>query len=208
MSRVEGRLIVISAPSGAGKTSLVNALLRRDGRLAVSVSHTTRRTRRDEVDGEHYYFVDPSKFASMRDGGAFLEHATVFGNSYGTARENVARTLSDGQDVVLEIDWQGAAQVRSRFPDAVSVFVLPPSMEALLDRLNVRGQDGPEEIERRWRQAVDDISHYCEFDYVVVNADFYEALDRLAAIIEAERRGEKAEGECIRALVAELLQRR
>lgn len=204
---MEGRLIVISAPSGAGKTSLVNALLERDDRLAVSVSHTTRRKRPNEVDGKHYFFVEQAKFDEMRDQGAFLEHATVFGNAYGTSHEAVARTLADGRDVVLEIDWQGAAQVRSRFPDAVSVFVLPPSMDALLDRLTVRGEDGAEEIGRRWRQAVDDISHYDEFNYVVVNNDFDEAVGKLAGIIDAERRGEKARRECVTALVEDLLQR-
>ncbi len=204
---MEGRLIVISAPSGAGKTSLVNALLGRDKRLTVSVSHTTRQKRRDEVDGEHYFFVDPATFASMRDEGAFLEHATVFGNAYGTAHEKVMRTLAGGRDVLLEIDWQGAVQVRARFPDALSVFVLPPSMEALLERLKVRGQDGPEEIERRWRQAMDDISHCDEFNYVVVNDDFDEAVEKLAGLIDAERRGEKARSECVAALVDNLLQR-
>ena len=204
---MEGRLIVISAPSGAGKTSLVNALLERDDRLVVSVSHTTRQKRKDEVHGEDYFFVDPGTFASMRDRGAFLEHAIVFGNAYGTARKTVTRTLADGHDVVLEIDWQGAAQVRTKFPGAISVFVLPPSIDALLERLNGRGQDGPEEIERRWRQAVDDISHYDEFNYVVVNNDFDEAVEKLAAIIDAERRGEKARHECVTALVEDLLQR-
>ena len=202
---MRGRLIVISAPSGAGKTSLVNALLERDKRLAVSVSHTTRRKRRDEVDGEHYFFVDADTFASMRDEGAFLEHATVFGNAYGTAHEQLERTLADGRDVVLEIDWQGAAQVRGRFPDALSVFVIPPSMEALLQRLRVRGQDGAKEIERRWRQAVDDISHHDEFHYVVVNNDFDEAVEKLADIIDTERRGKKARSECVTALVESLL---
>lgn len=202
---MKGRLIVISAPSGAGKTSLVNALLERDKRLAVSVSHTTRRKRRDEADGEHYFFVDADTFASMREKGAFLEHATVFGNAYGTAHEQLERTLADGRDVVLEIDWQGAAQVRGRFPDALSVFVLPPSMEALLQRLRVRGQDGAKEIERRWRQAVDDISHHDEFDYVVVNNDFDEAVEKLAGIIDTERRGKKARSECVTALVESLL---
>lgn len=204
---MEGRLIVISAPSGAGKTSLVKALLERDKKLAVSVSHTTRRKRRDEVDGKHYFFVRETKFDEMRDEGAFLEHATVFGNAYGTSHEEVDRTLANGKDVVLEIDWQGAAQVRARFPDALSVFVLPPSMDALLERLRVRGQDGDEEIERRWRQAVDDIAHCDEFNYVVVNNDFDEALEKLAGIIDAERRGEKAQCESVTALVEDLLRR-
>ena len=204
---MRGRLIVISAPSGAGKTSLVKALLRRDTRLAVSVSHTTRSKRPDEVNGKDYFFVKPATFASMRDAGAFLEYATVFGNAYGTAHQQLDRTLASGRDVVLEIDWQGAAQVRARFPDALSVFVLPPSMEALLERLEVRGQDGAEEIERRWRQAVDDISHYDEFNYIVVNNDFDAAVSRLAGIIDAERRGEQAQRECVTALVENLLRR-
>ena len=204
---MEGRLIVISAPSGAGKTSLVKALLERDNRLAVSVSHTTRRRRRDEIDGRHYFFVKEKQFDEMRDEGAFLEHATVFGNAYGTSHEEVARTLAHGRDVVLEIDWQGAAQVRARFPNALSIFVLPPSMDALLQRLKVRGQDRAEEIARRWRQAVDDISHYDEFDYVVVNNEFDEALKKLASIIDAERRGEKARCERVTALVEDLLRR-
>lgn len=204
---MEGRLIVISAPSGAGKTTLVNALLERDERLTVSVSHTTRRKREEEVDGHDYFFVDQGTFASIQDRDAFLEHAIVFGNAYGTAHETVMQTLAGGQDVVLEIDWQGAAQVRMKFPDAISVFVLPPSIEALLERLNGRGQDGPEEIDRRWRQAADDISHYDEFNYVVVNNDFEEALEKLAGIIDAERRGEKAQCECVTALVESLLRR-
>ena len=204
---MEGRLIVVSAPSGAGKTSLVNALLARDDRLRASVSYTTRPKRRGEKDGEHYFFVNAQTFAAMRDEGAFLEHASVFGNAYGTAYARLMQTLADGCDVLLEIDWQGAAQVRERFPAALSVFILPPSMNALLERLKVRGQDGPEEIERRWRQAMDDISHYDEFNYVVVNNDFDEAVEKLAGLIDAERRGEKAQSECVAALVDDLLRR-
>ncbi len=204
---MEGRLIVVSAPSGAGKTSLVNALLARDDRLRASVSYTTRPKRRGEKDGEHYFFVNAQTFAAMRDEGAFLEHASVFGNAYGTAYARLMQTLADGCDMLLEIDWQGAAQVRERFPAALSVFILPPSMNALLERLKVRGQDGPEEIERRWRQAIDDISHYDEFNYVVVNNDFDEAVEKLAGLIDAERRGEKAQSECVAALVDDLLRR-
>lgn len=203
-----GLLIVISAPSGAGKTSLVNALLERDRRLEVSVSYTTRDKRPAEVDGKDYYFVDETTFANMRAAGAFLETAENFGKAYGTARAKAVEILDTGRDLVLEIDWQGATQVRKNFASTLSIFILPPSVAAIAERLNTRAQDDEHAIERRAQQAVADISHYDEFDYVVVNDDFDTALADLADIIDAERRGEKAQIERPKALLEKLLDRR
>lgn len=202
---MSGLLIVVSAPSGAGKTSLVNALLARDRRLEASVSYTTRPMRPAEVDGRDYYFVDVTEFESMRTAGAFLESATNFGYAYGTARAKVTEALDRGRDVVLEIDWQGAAQVRARFDRKVDVFILPPSRATLRARLEARGQDGPDVIERRLRQAAADMTHCPEFDYAIVNDDFDDALAALAGIVEAERRGQRAEVPDLAGLLGELL---
>ncbi|MET0066607.1 MAG: guanylate kinase [Candidatus Thiodiazotropha sp.] len=182
-----GTLYILSAPSGAGKTSLLKALRQQDDTLQVSVSHTTRAMRPGEEDGVHYHFVSQEAFLKMVEGGDFLEHAEVFGNYYGTSESEVRRHLEQGRDTVLEIDWQGARQVRQRFPEAVSIFILPPDPVALHKRLSARGQDSEEVIAGRMRQAVDEMSHYVEFDYLVINQDFLVALSELAAIVQAGR---------------------
>ncbi len=184
---VPGILFIVSAPSGAGKTSLLKQLIPADDRLALSVSHTTRAMRPGEADGVHYHFVDVATFQGMVGEAAFLEHAQVFDNYYGTAESGVRAQLAAGQDVVLEIDWQGARQVRRRFPDAVSIFVAPPSIEALRERLGGRGTDSDQIIERRMRDARSELSHFSEYDYLVVNDDFDTALAELGAIVTAER---------------------
>ena len=200
-----GHLFVISAPSGAGKTSLIGALVERDGSLAVSVSHTTRAKRAAEIDGVHYHFVTPAVFASMRDNAEFLEYADVFGHAYGTSRHAVHDAVAVGRDVILEIDWQGAAQVRRHWPDAVGIFLLPPSRDALERRLQSRAQDRPEVIVKRTAQAVSDMSHHNEFDYVVVNDDFEDAVAALREIVQATRDDRTPECRDHRTLIAELL---
>ncbi len=182
-----GTLYVISAPSGAGKTSLVKALLETLDGIEVSVSHTTRAMRPGEVDGRDYHFVDAERFLAMVVDGDFLEHAQVFDNYYGTSRQAVQERLQRGRDVILEIDWQGAQQVRKLFADCRSIFILPPSKAALRERLTGRGQDSEAIIERRLRDAEADMSHYDEFDFVVVNDDFERALSELRAIVIAQR---------------------
>lgn len=182
-----GTLYTVSAPSGAGKTSLVRALLETVAGLELSVSHTTRPRRDGETAGVDYFFVDNAEFERMVAEHAFLEHAQVFDNQYGTSRRAVEQTLEAGHDVLLEIDWQGARQVRSTVPGAVSIFVLPPSREALAGRLRGRGQDSDEIIARRMAAAIDEMRHFDEADYLVVNDDFTEALDDLQAIIRAGR---------------------
>jgi guanylate kinase len=180
-------LYILSAPSGAGKTSLLKALRQQDGSLNVCVSHTTRPMRPGEEDGVHYHFVDKVGFLQKVEQGDFLEHAEVFGNYYGTDEASVRAQLEAGRDSVLEIDWQGAQQVRRRFPDAVSIFIFPPTPEALHERLSNRGQDSEEVIRGRMREAVSEMSHYAEFDYLVFNDDFDQALEELAAIVTAQR---------------------
>ena len=182
-----GLLLVVSAPSGAGKSSLVNALVTNDHNITVSVSHTTRARRGNERDGEDYFFIDHTQFAAMVVADAFLEHATVFGNAYGTSRATVERELAAGRDVILEIDWQGAQQIRRSFPSAVSLFVLPPSHQALTERLQRRGQDNDDAIRKRTAEAVVEMSHHGEYDYLVVNDRFDDAVADLKAIIRAER---------------------
>lgn len=184
----QGTLYTISAPSGAGKTSLVNALLERgDPQLCVSISHTTRGIRPGEVDGVNYHFVTQPDFRDMQARGDFLESAEVFGNFYGTSQRWVQEQLDLGRDVILEIDWQGAAQVRSRVSACSSIFILPPSLDCLHQRLTGRGQDDAQTIETRMRQARDEISHYTDADYLVINENFDEALADLAAIVRAQR---------------------
>ncbi len=186
-SASEGNLYVISAPSGAGKTSLVHALLSSQSALNVSVSHTTRPRRANETNGVDYHFVSEADFVAMIDADAFLEHARVFDHRYGTARESVLTHLAAGEDVILEIDWQGARQVRERHPDCIGVFILPPSREALAERLRHRAQDSDEVIARRLRDAVAEMSHYREFDYLVVNDDFEAAVEDLRSIVRGRR---------------------
>jgi guanylate kinase len=183
----QGTLYIISAPSGAGKTSLVKALLEQTGRITVSVSHTTRAARPGEVDGKDYHFTDIDIFRGMIEQQAFLEHAQVFDNFYGTSRASVLDLMAQGLDVILEIDWQGAQQVRKQIPEAVSIFILPPSREALEQRLRGRNTDSEEVIARRMRDAISEMSHYREFDYLVFNDDFATALAELRAIILARR---------------------
>ena len=182
-----GLLLAISAPSGAGKTSLVNALAEADANISVSVSHTTRPRRATERDGVNYHFIDAGAFLEMAANGGFLEHAVVFGHHYGTSREMVERERAAGRDVILEIDWQGAAQVRRAAPGTISIFVAPPSLEALEQRLTGRGEDAPETIEKRLKEARTEMSQHREFDYLVVNDNFQTALADLQAICRAER---------------------
>jgi guanylate kinase len=184
---VSGTLYVISAPSGAGKTSLVKALLDKMSRIGVSVSHTTRAARPGESDGINYNFVSVDAFKRMSEAGEFLEHAEVFGNYYGTSQRWVENKLAEGEDVILEIDWQGAQQVRRLMPETKSIFIVPPSREALLQRLDGRGQDTAEVIARRMAQAAQEVSHYGEYDFLVVNDVFAEALEDLIAIVKAQR---------------------
>ena len=180
-------LYVFAAPSGAGKTSLVKALVEQSDGIEVSVSHTTRAPRPGEVDGVNYHFTNVEAFNAMVNEGAFLEHAQVFDNFYGTAQANIEERLEARVDVILEIDWQGARQVRQQFPDSLGVFILPPSRQALEDRLRGRGQDGDDVIARRMRDAVSEMSHFAEFDFLVINDDFDTALEELKAIITANR---------------------
>lgn len=185
MSR--GTLFIVTAPSGAGKTSLVKALVDSEQRLRVSVSHTTRTKRPGENDGVNYHFVDKPKFMEMLQAGAFFESAEVYGNHYGTSQLWVNEQLDAGLDVILEIDWQGAEQVRNLDPSACSIFILPPSLEALETRLRDRAQDDTETIEKRMSEAVAEISHVAEADFVVINDDFDTALADLAAIVRSRR---------------------
>lgn len=181
-----GKLFVVSAPSGAGKTSLVRALVEQRSNLVVSVSHTTRRPRPNEVEGREYFFVTPEEFERLVRAGAFLEHARVFDNCYGTGAARVRAHLDAGRDVLLEIDWQGARQVRRALPECVTIFILPPSRAALEERLHARRTDSPEIIARRLREAVDDMSHYREFDYLIVNDRFEQALSELSAVLDGD----------------------
>ena len=189
VSAMTGNLFVVSAPSGAGKSSLVSAVLAEDKRLALSVSFTTRPPRSGEVNGREYHFVDGKTFEKMLGRGEFLESAEVHGNRYGTSRKWIGESRAKGLDVVLEIDWQGARQVRKAFPDAVSIFILPPIpvLPELERRLRARGQDTEEAIQRRLHDAREEISHVGEFDYVIINKEFEEARRDLAAIVQATR---------------------
>ena len=200
-----GRLFVIAAPSGAGKTSLVKALLASTPSLRLSVSHTTRRRRPTEEEGREYHFVTVPEFERLRAAGEFLEHARVFDNFYGTSRAFVGQQLAAGHDVVLEIDWQGAQQVRRAMPQCVSVFILPPSRATLAERLARRATDTPEVIARRLADAAGDMSHYREFDYVVVNDDFARAVEDLERIVGDEPQDLRSDRPQLASLLAQLL---
>tara|TARA_E500000178_G_scaffold268281_1_gene265900 strand:+ start:1100 stop:1729 length:630 start_codon:yes stop_codon:yes gene_type:complete len=200
-----GQLYVISAPSGAGKTSLVKALLESTSNLQVSVSHTTRAIRPGESDGVNYHFVDESEFTSIRDAHGFFEWAQVFGNFYGTSRHAIQERLAEGIDIVLEIDWQGARQVKMLVDDAVSIFILPPSTAALRKRLTDRGQDDDEIIEGRMQAARDELAHYDEADFIVLNDDFEIALRDLQSIIRAQRLSQQVQSRELTSVIADLL---
>jgi len=200
-----GKLFVIAAPSGAGKTSLVKALLERMPELHVSISHTTRNKRPTEQAGREYYFVSVPEFEGLVDRGQFLEHARVFDNYYGTARQPVEAELAKGQDVVLENDWQGAQQVRKALPECQTIFILPPSRRALEERLRNRATDSNEVIERRLRDAVGDMTHWREFDYVVVNDTFEHAVGDLIRIVSGDGDGLRAARPQLQVLLGELL---
>jgi guanylate kinase len=182
-----GTLYTVSAPSGAGKTSLVKALIESLDAIQVSVSHTTRTMRAGEADGVNYHFVERDTFSDMINSSAFLEHAEVFGNFYGTSTQWVKDTLATGTDVILEIDWQGAQQVRYLMPEAVGLFILPPSRQELRSRLTGRGQDDEAIIDRRMLEATNEMSHYVEADYIIINDDFNQALNELKSIVFSER---------------------
>jgi len=205
MSKSPGRLFVVSAPSGAGKTSLVNAIVADLERVRLSVSHTTRRRRENEVDGQHYHFVSRERFEKLVSQGDFLEHAKVFGYLYGTSRAQVQALLDQGHDVILEIDWQGAAQVRQRMPGCRSIFILPPSAAELERRLRGRGTDAEEVIARRLAESREDISRWDDFDYVVINDDFEKARAELEQIILGRGEASRADRPGLTDFVAGLL---
>jgi guanylate kinase len=205
MNQEPARLFVIAAPSGAGKTTLVKALTTRNPDLRFSISYTTRPKRRSEADGVDYLFVDEDRFDELREAGALLESAEVFDNFYGTSREQVNEHLGNGHHVILEIDWQGAQQVREAMPECVTVFILPPSREELERRLRSRGTDTPEVIDRRLRDALSDMSHWSEFDYVIFNDDLDQAVAELEAVLagggDVSASSNEAVGEAVAAIL-------
>lgn len=181
----KGKLVTVTAPSGAGKTTLVSALVKNDDSLSVSVSHTTRPKRPNETDGVNYHFIEEAEFLDMLQDGDFLESAEVYGHRYGTSQSWVNEQLNEGKNIILEIDWQGAAQVRNLYPDTCSIFILPPSLEELTARLHERAQDDEDTIEDRMKEARGVIEHVCEAEYVVVNDEFERALEDMRAIVRA-----------------------
>ena len=187
VNATRGQLLIVSAPSGAGKTSLIKALMEQDQRVEVSVSHTTRPPRPGELEGVNYFFISTETFHEMREAGAFFESAEVFGHFYGTSLTQLEARLSDGADVILEIDWQGAQQVRKLLPDSAWLFILPPSLDALKSRLQARGQDAEDIIEIRMRAARDEMSHWDEADYLIINDQFDSALEALQALVRSLR---------------------
>ena len=201
----QGTLFVVSAPSGAGKTSLVKELRACTQGFTVSTSHTTRTQRPGEQHGQDYFFIDHAQFEHMVEQGAFLEHARVFDNYYGTAKTSVEMALSEGCDVLLEIDWQGARQIKQLMPESLSIFIMPPSRHILEERLEKRGQDDSETIARRMRDAISEMSHYDEFDYLVVNDDFATALGELRSIVVASRLRVSRQALRLKGLIGDLL---
>ncbi|HWE76520.1 MAG TPA: guanylate kinase [Stellaceae bacterium] len=184
-----GLLLVLSSPSGAGKTTISRKLFEDDGKLAMSVSVTTRAKRPGEVDGTHYYFVDRPKFDAMVAQGELLEHAIVFGNCYGTPRGPVMKVLEAGRDIISDVDWQGTQQLKQNVPDdVVAIFILPPSVEALKERLQMRAQDSEEVVQARMAKSSDEMSHWPEYDYVIVNDNLQESVRQVQAILDAERK--------------------
>ena len=200
-----GTLFIVAAPSGGGKTSLIRGLLQLDPKLALSVSHTTRPARPGEQDGQHYYFVSIAEYQQMVANGEFVEHAQVFDHFYGTSHMAINAKLAAGVDVLLDIDWQGARQVRDGFPDSCSVFIIPPSLEALRKRLERRGQDSAGVIERRMRDAQAEISHWAEFDHVLINDEFDTALEQLHGIINDHRQQKPRKTDDVSQRLAQLL---
>jgi guanylate kinase len=198
-------LFVVAAPSGGGKTSLISALLDEDERTRLSVSHTTRPPRPGEQDGVHYHFVDEFTFLDLVSQDAFLEHARVFDYRYGTGRQSVEQQLASGHDVILDIDWQGARQIRKAFPSCCSIFIIPPSLEVLRQRLTGRGQDSESVIQRRMRDAQAEISHWTEFDFLIINDNFDEALADLHSIIRSGHLSRPLNMRQLREILAELL---
>lgn len=198
-------LYVIAAPSGAGKTSLVKALIESTSNICVSVSHTTRPKRVNETENTNYYFVDEVEFESLIKANAFLEYAKVFEHYYGTTRTFVLEKLAQGIDVILEIDWQGAEQIKKTFPEAITIFIFPPSKNALIDRLKHRASDNEQTIKNRMAQAKNEMSHYHEFDYIVINDQFADALADLKIIIQSERLRQNYQQKKYRVLIDELL---
>ena len=195
----------MSAPSGAGKTSLIKALMAQDERVEVSVSHTTRPQRPGEVEGVNYFFISTEAFREMREAGAFFESAEVFGHFYGTSLTQLEARLSDGADVILEIDWQGAQQVRKLLPDSAWLFILPPSLEALESRLQARGQDAEDTIDIRMRAARDEMSHWDEADYLIINDQFDAALEALQALVRSLRLRTGQQQSALQDLIEDLL---
>lgn len=202
---LQGQLYIIAAPSGAGKTSLVTALSETIDDLKVSISHTTRAMRPGEIDGQNYFFIDEPRFLAMQQRGEFLESAQVFDHHYGTTHKWVVETLNQGIDVILEIDWQGARIARERHPKALGIFILPPSVEALRERLKVRASDNEAIINSRMAKATQEMSHFGEFDYLIINDDFEAALQDLESIIKSERLRQKDQAVRHRELITNLL---
>ena len=202
---MRGTLFIVAAPSGAGKSSIVNACLARDPNIALSISFTSRAPRPGERHAQHYHFIAAEEFQRMIDAGNFFEHALVHGDLKGTARQSVEPQLAAGRDVLLEIDWQGARQVRGKVQDAVGIFIMPPSREALEERMRKRGQDSDDTIARRLAAAHEEMSHYHEFDYVIVNETFETAVDEMGAIFTASRLRREAQSLRHAAMIGELL---